>query len=409
MINIYNYLKSILNNYSKDTKQRVLKNVSPAAILTVEILSIFISLNLYAQEPTDSNNSDGKELVETDPSELYFQNVKRDLFLNAFFQRVKLRAGIDFSRIDPFVLEENAKSWLMNSIAFKSLNPNQPVSIPVSIAKNIPARGYNMAMEYSYRNRLHVELYYSRIDQKFSREDPTTVNFINPETSEYYSSAFEGVRLLQFNKEYTMLRTEYLHPFYSWLRIGGSLNKDKLIERNIFSFGSYNLSRSGAADPLLLTWSIGGDTTQLFELDGLSPGIVSRMQPYDWLEFIVRLELISRTGHFNLAGLQILEQRHENLNDSILQGSLSSYSGNVKEKGLRSRMEAIFQFCRFSIHTGIELTDLKRGYDSYLGASAATISGISFKTNGVGIGELSSDYRHKSITFFIEPSVSFHF
>lgn len=360
-------------------------------------------------EVSSAENAENIEESKSDPAEKYFNKVKRDLFLNAYLQRIKFRIGYDYSRVQPFVLEENKKSWMINSIAYSAVNPELPPSLPISSPDYVPVSGNKLSLEYSYRNRLHIELYRSNLGQEMRREDPTTVNFINPGNSRYYTSAFEGVRLLGYRNRHTMLRAEYIHPFFSWFRAGLSLRNDEIVERNKFSFGSYNLTRSDAPDPLLLTWSIGGDTDQVFRIRGVTPGIVARFQPYDWLEFIVRTDLVSRDGTFELSGFQVLEQSQKGVPGRRYYASASAFRGKVKEMGTERRWEAVFHFCRLSIHAGFEEIKLKRRYVTYVGNNVANITGVSFKTNGVGIGELSQDFKHGRTTFFIEPSISFFF
>ncbi len=337
-------------------------------------------------------------------------------YLNYYQHRIRFRFGLGFSEVSPGILNEAGPTWFTNSLYRSGFDPEVPFAFPVKTPASVPAMPVHTELSYGWKNRLEVSLLRHSNVSKYGRADPTSVNFITPSTDRYYMAYFEGVRLLRYEETSHILRGSYLFPLTERIMVGPMGGLSDYLERNEISYGSYSVTKHTTADPNMKTWSMGGSASADYRMKGYLAGGLVKFNPFNWLELRGSLELVSRSGSFELGGNQILSRESAETPGGAVFGLLIPiYRGDTEDTGFITQLEATFRFCRFSVDTGIIYSDYKRQYKSYWGDTIAlgniNRQDYSARSSGLllGFSEMAGRFKHSSAEFYIRPGVSIHF
>ncbi|MBM9502412.1 hypothetical protein JWG44_19350 [Leptospira sp. 201903071] len=369
-------------------------------------ITIFLFINSFINAQNDIKTNTGTDSVENSKVVSPMSGKSMLRYLESFDHRLRVRIGAGMGDLSPAILDETGPSWLKNSLFRQIGDPGAPLAIPYTSAKNLDIFSQHADISYGWKNKIDLILSQDGVSGKYGRENPASVNFFSPRTDRYYTSAFEGKRLMNFRGVSRTLRLSYTHPILNWLMIGPSIGIHRYSEKNEVSFGSYSVTRENEANPNQVTWSIGGSVNAEYTMSGILPGIFVKAKILPWLEIRSRFELLNRKGNFSLFGSQILEQQ----NTSGLLGAVPIYAGNAKDTGTIFMLEASLRYCRFSLDIGIVRQDIKRKYNSYFGDTAGSIARADYTagSQGIGFSELSSSYKQTVNEIYIMPGVSFH-
>ncbi|MCE9598047.1 MAG: hypothetical protein K8S54_08770 [Spirochaetia bacterium] len=317
--------------------------------------------------------------------------------------RIRFLLGPGYGKLEAPILSESTNSWFINSLL--RTGANQQIAVPYEAPSKLTYVSTAVSLEYAFVDRLFLELSWFHINQKFSRNQPGKSSYIAPGNGAYYPSLFEGLRLLRYREDRKTAELMYLHPVWKpGLKLGVLAASEKKFEKNVISMGSYSSSRTS---PETTIWSEGGSIPAEIYFSGSAFGLAARYQIFEWFGMLYKGRSFSREGRMNLVGLQI--------QDTVVGGGTTGLSpllpvhyATVKEKGTRHNLEGIFKlYCRYNVVVGVMKEDYKRKYGVYLGDTNLTTSNLQKKTEGLGLGEISSSAKGSKLEIYLRFGADF--
>ncbi|PJZ49263.1 hypothetical protein [Leptospira saintgironsiae] len=386
-------------------------------ILNFRILLIFFLLLPFVnpvfaqgQEPEKAEQQPLPKQDDTPKETSSWFNDQNDKFSKVFEHRLMFRTGAGIGNLSPAVLNETGPAWSKDSILRNIMDPDSPPSFPYKEAKSLGVQTQAWDISYGWKNRFEIQSARNSALGKYGKEEPASTSFITPRTDLYWTSAFEGNRLLRFNGINDHLRFSYIHPFTSRFRIGPSINFHRYTEQDTSSYGSYSTSRPGAPVPDKATWSVGGNVESNFSMKGILPGIYLKFKITEWWEIRSRLEYLDRKGNFSAIGTQVLQESVSG-GPGTYSISVPAYGGKVSDKGTIFMFESSFRYCRFSLDIGLIRQDITRSYSMYVGDTVGTVSTNDYllRFPNIDLGQMSHHSKQILTEIYIMPGASFFY
>ncbi|KAB2930488.1 MAG: OmpA family protein [Leptonema illini] len=342
------------------------------------------------------------------PSSLLADPLQQDTpFQGRFLHRILFSVGSGYATGKQNVMTESGQAWMINSV-LNSANSAQPVVLPAGEGQGSRYFPDRTILGYSYGDRFDVNYRRSTVDQKFDRSGSPAVLFLYPGNATYATSLFEGVRLMRFRHDSRFYEFGYFHRWTDKLRAGPVVAYHTYIEDLLISYGSYTLRSSAAAtDPGLLTWAQGGDARLKYDMKGTAFGAGLKWDPLNNFRLTYHLYLINRSGNVSGGGYQLIQDRNQSgIESSRIEGLYQM--GSASDKGMMHRVEAEYNYCRWSIAMGLERESWKRSYSSFNFLSNQSRD-VSSKGNLIGLGEMSASSEGYRTELYLRVGVSAYF
>ncbi|GIX42436.1 MAG: hypothetical protein KatS3mg129_2169 [Leptospiraceae bacterium] len=344
---------------------------------------------------------------------LFSQNINYDpIQIKQFDHKIRLGISPGIASVKPAFLDESATSWVYNAFFNSLLGSKNPLVYSPFKPKAARMQTFDWEVHYTYKYKLEIS--YVKYQTLFSADRGTaaTAIFYTPGNNDYNWSLFEGARLLKYYNRVDNIKISYLFilPKWKWIKVGPTLIYEKYHEKNVVSIGSYTLRRQTATiNPTLRTWNAGGESSILYNLKGIYPGITSRFFLYKWLHINFNLYYLNRTGNFSFNGVQILQKTKDNeANFKELTFMVPNYNGDPKDIGIRTNIEGEFKICRFSFILGYVREDYKRKYLSYFGTTFGNTEDVILKTPNWGFGEIANQHKASRDQIYFKFNMAFY-
>lgn len=336
------------------------------------------------------------------------ESLKQDtLFQGRFMHRIVYSAGAGYATGKQNVMTESGQAWMINSV-LNSANSEQPVVLPAGEGQENRYFPERMLLGYSYGDRFDVNYRRSTVDRKFDRSMSPAVLFLYPENATYVTSLFEGVRLIRFRHDSRLYEFGYFHRWTDKLRAGPVIAYHTYVEDLLLSYGSYTLrSLAASIDPGLLTWAQGGDARLKYDMKGTAIGAGLKWDLLNNFRLTYHLYIINRSGGVAGGGYQLIQERNQSgIESERIEGLYQM--GTAADKGMLHRVEAEYNYCRWSIALGLERESWKRTYSSFNYLSNQSRD-VSSKGNLFGLGEMSVSSEGYRTELYLRAGVSAYF
>lgn len=141
----------------------------------------------------------------------------------------------------------------------------------------------------------------------------------------------------------------------------------------------------------------------------LGPGIYAKFQLNSWWEVRTRLELLQRSGNFNVTGFQTVQISQLGGSEPRTDGIVPFYLGKVQDTGSVFMLETSFRYCRFNLDLGFIQRSFTRKYSSYYEETLGNINRYDYstRTSIYGLGEVQGKSHLQRILYHTKCFFSF--